>query len=144
MSSNSLYSPLSSDDECDNIEEETAKEETEDKGLLKRRHSSKHRRRRKHKERKHRKHKHRSHGTSSEPSSRHRHHKSRHYEEEDDDDDNEIESKAQVISSKPLVQYDDISDTEDIDSQPFDDPKEVQFLVHLLNLFLFLFIYYCY
>lgn len=123
MSSNSLYSPLSSDDDCDNIEEEATKKEIEDKSLLKQRHSFKHRRRRKHKEKRHRKHKHRSHGPS-ESSSCHRRHKSRHYYEHDDDD-NKFESKAQIMSSKPLVQYDDISDTEDIDSQAFDDQKLV-------------------
>lgn len=141
MSSNSLYSPLSSDEDCDNTGQDVESGRHIDHGssVVKRKHSSKHHRHHKHEKKKHRKHKHRPHssgaierGDVSSSSNKHRRHKkdrhrSRRNEAEDDLEevnDDQYDPKPRILSSKPLVpEYDDISDTDDIQSQSFDDQR---------------------
>ncbi|XP_053207850.1 cyclin-dependent kinase 12-like isoform X2 [Panonychus citri] len=140
MSSNSLYSPLSSDDDCDIGQDlESNRHLEHDSSAAKRKHSSKHRHH-KHEKKKHRKHKHRPHTSgvmdrsdvSSSSTSKHRRHKkdrhrSRRNETGDDieePNDDQYDPKPRILSSKPLVpEYDDISDTDDIQSQSFDDQR---------------------
>ncbi|XP_074598158.1 cyclin-dependent kinase 12 isoform X2 [Brevipalpus obovatus] len=133
MLSSIQYSPLSSEED-ENIADAGATEglmdgedenfETNDpekptsgtkrKQVAKKRHH-------KHDKKKHRKHKHKAHsaaeiGASVKHGSRR---KSKHRRREEP----HFDSKPQIMSSKPLVQYDDISDTEDIDSSPFEDQR---------------------
>lgn len=90
------------------------------KPAVKKKHSKK--RHHKHEKKKHRKHKHRTHTSTGDvalSTSKHGKRKSRHRRREEP----HFDSKAQIMSSKPLVEYDDISETEDIDSPPFDDQR---------------------
>lgn len=113
-----MHSPLSSSDDDINLHandvNDYVDERLEDSHL--RAGQKHHRRHHKHyKERKHRKHRHKysvsqaEHSSSS--SSRHRHHRS----QQNYDSQYDFEPKPQIMSSKPLVQYDDVSENDDID-----------------------------
>ena len=115
-----MHSPLSSSEDDLNLSQndDNIGGDNEDNeygvqsGHRHRRHHSS-RRHKEHKDRKHRRRKHKTHSTSqSEHSSRRRKHRSHHYDEEYD-----FEPKPQIMSSKPLVQYDDVSENDDIISE---------------------------
>lgn len=141
MSSNSLYSPLSSDEDCDNAGQDVESGRHLDHGssVVKRKHSSKHHRRKHPKKKlKDRRHKSKRDGDASSSSKKHKRHRKdrpdlRRNEAEDDleepDNDDQYDPKPRILSSKPLVpEYDDISDTDDIQSQSFDDQRNVYHL----------------
>ena len=113
-----MHSPLSSseddlnlsqndDNVADDNDEECGVESSQ--GHSSRRHGSR-RHKGVHKDRKRRHHKRKGHSSSqSEHSSRRRKHRSHH-----NDDKYDFEPKPQIMSSKPLVQYDDVSENDDI------------------------------
>ena len=74
------------------------------------------RRHKDHKERKHRRRKHKTHSSQPENPSRRRKHRPHHYGNEYD-----FEPKPQIMSSKPLVQYDDVSENDDIISESINE-----------------------
>jgi len=93
-----------------------------------------HRRHRKqHKSHKNRRHRPKTHSSSqAEHSSRHRRHRSHHF-----DDQYDFEPKPQIMSSKPLVQYDDVSENDDIMD---DDINQVYNTFHLFLTILTIFL----
>jgi len=118
-----MHSPLSSSDDDlklsqndDNVVNDD-NERQDDYSREAVRHHKRHHSHKHHKDRKHRRHRHKAHSSSQvEHSSRHRRHRSHHF-----DDQYDFEPKPQIMSSKPLVQYDDVSENDDImdDNQVF-------------------------
>lgn len=116
-----MHSPISSDDDLNlNVIDDSGQEDDDPESCRASSSSQtrKHRKHKHHKDRKHRRKKHKLH-SSSEHSSlpRHRKHKKKKHKNRSDVESSshyDFEPKPQIISSKPLVHYDDVSENEDI------------------------------
>ncbi len=127
-----MHSPLSSSDD------DLKLSQNEDNVYSRESVRQHHRRHRKqHKSHRSRRHRPKSHSSQAEHSSRHRRHRSHHY-----DDQYDFEPKPQIMSSKPLVQYDDVSENDDImddDINQVFNTFDLFFYNYFFNVYLFQF-----